>query len=665
MTRLEILNSVIDKAFLGPSQLISSFSGHNDPNRQQMFDAQLRQIIIPKHAEIPKTPSIYSRELLKYSSKNNIKKLKNDSIYLGEFILGGEEHVLILDTETKILELFNISDKIVGEYFGTYNEQIIKKENLEIGQPLNKNQVIQRLNISDKNGNLKLGVNAKVIYSVYGYNYQDGYLISDRFAEKLTHKEIKEITFVVNYNEILLNKYGNSKKYKCFPDIGEFIDYKNRILCAKRKMIKSWESISLLSNDDVREIFFDSDEVFYGPKDSKVKSIVVYENLEEEHDAIVKESDFYKSISKYIDNTYNNIKSFIGTIHKYYNPKKKKMEYNLSSDLHYFYNKYKKILEKKNLHYKEKPFRGFFVKIRLESEYPAKLGSKITNFHAGKGCLNNIIPYQEMPKIIGSKDEYADIICSPNSVIGRANIGQIYEVHLTDISEKITNKIRNENLSEQKFLSLYLNTMKHCLPVRIYFQIKENMEKLDSKELNKFIKDITKNGLIIPQVPFESISFQMLRKLYKKFSNGLTKIEVNGKVLKQEVLAGELYVFKLKHEPSKKITFTNIKKIGTKTLQPSKGSTDYKNNKAINTHTPNTIGEQETALCTALPSNSLLKEWVFLKSSDDVNRKKFLNSLLTNDGEIKLSDFDRLESVGVKNLRFYLNVLGLKTKRNE
>ena len=111
--------------------------------------------------------------------------------------------------------------------------------------------------------------------------------------------------------------------------------------------------------------------------------------------------------------------------------------------------KLKKILEKKNLHYKEKPFRGFFVKIRLESEYPAKLGSKITNFHAGKGCLNNIIPYQEMPKIIGSKDEYADIICSPNSVIGRANIGQIYEVHLTDISEKITNKIRNENRKDK------------------------------------------------------------------------------------------------------------------------------------------------------------------------------------------------------------------------
>jgi hypothetical protein len=52
-----------------------------------------------------------------------------------------------------------------------------------------------------------------------------------------------------------------------------------------------------------------------------------------------------------------------------------------------------------------------------------------------------------------------------------------------------------------------------------------------------------------------------------------------------------------------------------------------------------------------------------LRSSDKINRLNFLKDLFTKDS-IKLSDYENLSHVGVENLSFYLNAMGLDMKED-
>lgn len=55
---------------------------------------------------------------------------------------------------------------------------------------------------------------------------------------------------------------------------------------------------------------------------------------------------------------------------------------------------------------------------------------------------------------------------------------------------------------------------------------------------------------------------------------------------------------------------------------------------------------------------SILKELIFLKSSDVNNRELMIEKLFDFD-DIKIEEFDGLESIAVKNLNYYLKAIGI------
>lgn len=90
---------------------------------------------------------------------------------------------------------------------------------VKIGQRINKDDLIAKNNWIDDKGKLALGINAKMGYFPYkGYNIEDGFVISDDFAKKLTsqHLHVQDIT--LKKGELNLNKFKLNFKNKYTPE---------------------------------------------------------------------------------------------------------------------------------------------------------------------------------------------------------------------------------------------------------------------------------------------------------------------------------------------------------------------------------------------------------------------------------------------------------------
>lgn len=207
----------------------------------------------------------------------------------------------------------------------------------------------------------------------------------------------------------------------------------------------------------------------------------------------------------------------------------------------------------------------------------------------GKGVVTGILPDNQMPqREIDGK--HLDIILSPNSVIGRLNLGQIFETTINRISEEVYKDLLSKD-NEKDFKELYIEFMKDLLPERLHNQLSPIEKMRSGKPLKEFIQSIKDDGYLrIPQVPFETINMDLLSKWYNKYNMNNDTLLLNGKKIINPILTGNQYFLKLKHLPEKKVSACNSKKFGSKSLQPTKDNS-YRMYKAPIGASPNTVGE--------------------------------------------------------------------------
>lgn len=73
----------------------------------------------------------------------------------------------------------------------------------------------------------------------------------------------------------------------------------------------------------------------------------------------------------------------------------------------------------------------------VESEWKMREGDKIAGRHGNKGVVTKVLPDHMMPKIDKGNGKYerAEILMSPLAVVGRMNLGQIYETNSGDMNK--------------------------------------------------------------------------------------------------------------------------------------------------------------------------------------------------------------------------------------
>ena len=122
--------------------------------------------------------------------------------------------------------LTGVYDVIEVKHYESYSEKhgYVKKETdgdmFMPGMVIPEGKIIASAPTLDEDGNYKTGFNANMTYVSWMDVEEDGYLMRKGFAEKIKYMEIDELNDTVNKNILLLNLYGDSENYKCFPDIG-------------------------------------------------------------------------------------------------------------------------------------------------------------------------------------------------------------------------------------------------------------------------------------------------------------------------------------------------------------------------------------------------------------------------------------------------------------
>ena len=75
-------------------------------------------------------------------------------------------------------------------------------------------------------------------------------------------------------------------------------------------------------------------------------------------------------------------------------------------------------------------FNGVFIEIKALYKESLDVGDKIANRHGNKGIIAKVISDKEMPTLEDGRK--LDVIINPLGIISRMNVGQLYELHLTE-----------------------------------------------------------------------------------------------------------------------------------------------------------------------------------------------------------------------------------------
>jgi len=277
-------------------------------------------------------------------------------------------HLYLLFTYDKKNDRYDVITKMINEdlteKFG-YGYDNTAMDEKEVGDHIEKGEVLYKSTSYDEDMNYRMGTNVKVLYMIENHTIEDAIVCSESFAKRLVSKEIETVKVSLNDNDILCNIYGNADYYKAFPDIGE--NTKDKILCAKRRIFNN-QVLYDLKKSNLRKINFMNDNLYY--IDGVVKDIIIYCNktLDE-----VPDNAFNHQIRKYLIMQTNFYEKVLDTCKEIITSGSK-----YSSDIAFYYKKAKDILNP-DVKWKEETsvFNNMVIEFLIERDSPLTIGQKI------------------------------------------------------------------------------------------------------------------------------------------------------------------------------------------------------------------------------------------------------------------------------------------------
>jgi len=505
----------------------------------------------------------YCKSDKKYKIINKIQKFDNDTVYaLVVKEIGKKYYDIIIRNE---VESFAESSGV------RINNEVIDSKS--VGDTIEKGEIIFRSNSYDDEMNYRLGINAKTLYMIDPAIVEDGYRISYDLANRLMATSVSSYKIPKNNNDILLNIYGDQDNYKVFPDIGEKIN--DKMLCVRRRIDYN-NAQHLLKSKNLRKIMF-GDTIYYS--DGIVADIDIFSNIPLDE---LPDDNSHAQVNKYINhinNYWKKLYNILGNIIE-----DKDNEY--SDNIGMYYARARDTLSiGKRVKWNDETsiFDSMIIHITVMKSTPATIGTKLVGRHGNKGVISEIVDKEYMPK---SEDgEYAEIIYSALSVIGRLNPSQLYEHELNWV---IDNILQGTESKEKKFEAL-LDILSICNPNQEKI-VKKMFDSLHNDEKKKFLDEIT-TEFVIFQPPSMSLSFKNYEKIldrYKPHKKKFTVKDIDGTRLniQKKLIMSDSYVLRLKHEPITKFSIRSKGTINPRTFLPIKShaysrGTAMFNNQAI------------------------------------------------------------------------------------
>ena len=265
--------------------------------------------------------------------------------------------------------------------------------------------------------------------------------------------------------------------------------------------------------------------------------------------------------------------------------------------------------------------KGILIIFKIEQELKIGLGDKLCNRYGNKGIISLIEKDELMPRTPWG--ERVDIVHNPLGVLGRMNIGQIYELYCGFISRALADKIVNTRSKVEtiKLMKAVFSKLDRSKNQKFSNRFINNISKLSAPQFNKMVEQIKTNNsvpIIIP--PFQGPTYKnilaALKVLGLKTAYHMKLPEYNTKT-KNAVPFGYQYMSKLEHIGEMKIHTRSTGPTATKTKQPLAGKRREGGQR---------MGEGDTWALAAYNCTTILSE-MFGPLSDDVATK---NEIITD-----------------------------------
>ena len=570
----------LDPVDVGGIYNLTLFNKASGP-RLHLTGSYFEQSLILNEAESPRMYTGFERQLGMYNDSLRIAKANYVILHRIEKFptRPGYHYTLVVrDINTGIIGIIeNKHYESLAEEHG-YFKPTIPVDMKQPGDTIHINEVTSKSASHDKFLNYRFGKNVNVAYISKKDNIEDGYIISDEFAENTSYASIKTVDVTLGFNDVLLNIYGDKNHYRSFPDI--FQEVKNGIFCAKRSIDSMNAGCNTtaesLSNIDT------NDELFHG--DGVVMDVEIFINSNQE---LMKDNAHRQQIIEY----YNIIKSYKYNVYKCLEIYIKDRTVNVTTEVNSRYHNYKDYIDSCDSPTNEIRFSNStgtfefaYIKFTIGRSVKLSVGSKLTNRFGGKGVVCAIVPAALMP--VDSRGVRADVILNPIGTIGRSNSGQHYEHELNFIADHVLEQIKLADGIAKRFKILHdffiLVDKENADAIEVYYKTLTNPKK------HEFLDNIIKNGIYVRQHPFNNIDMEGIKKLYIKFgvkpyyvTTGVrvrtkTGYEVRYYKSKNPVIIASEYLMVLKHTTESKFSSISVSDVNTLGL-PHKNTARAKN----------------------------------------------------------------------------------------
>lgn len=246
---------------------------------------------------------------------------------------------------------------------------------VQVGQEVKEGDLLADTNFT-RDGKLALGTNLRVSYMPYkGYNFEDGIVISNSAAQKLTSEHVHRKSIEIDPTKDSMNK----KKFQAFSSV------------TAKKYGKT--QLDRLDDDGVIRV---GQKI--NPGDLLIAAVGKKENL-----GMVSRlaARLDKSLFDRTDRSVSWDGSGMGEIVKV-----------------------------------QKLPNGKGAVVHVRTDEPAEVGDKIVGRHGNKSIIVSVVPDHEMPRIGAHDGQHVEVLMNPSGVPSRINLGQMLETAASKIAIK-------------------------------------------------------------------------------------------------------------------------------------------------------------------------------------------------------------------------------------
>ncbi len=652
-------------------ELLVPRASNSDTQRINMFANHLNQWVHLVNPEFPRVFTNFENQVGDYSVA--YKKAKDDFIILAKIPKNAYSYSLIVQYKrSKVYDVIHYKTAVnITEDYGYALEDCIP--DAQPGTTVREEDYIYRSSNYDKDGNYAYGTNLKAVFLPYkNLTYEDGIVIGETAAKKLTTYKVEQTMFSVNSNDILLNIYGDSQIYKSFPKIGDYVDQKVLAVVRRRdhsKVLYDFQADKLTTPDNKDDtiiytgggkivdidIFSNRsiEDMEKNPNEFQSEILSVYRDQHAYHKAMVDELEKIIPVRQLTEDEQKQELKDMGHVIKHPVTKDKNPN-KYTDELSYMWKASHEFIDPKiQWRHEGKSFDNLKIRFTILKEHPLTIGAKLTGRYGNKGTIAMIVPDDELP--ITESGKRADIVLNPLGILNRLNIAQIQEQYLNFMADRLIDRMSQLKSYDDKY-DEFTAFMKAVNKQQYDFLDMEYI-MMNRSQRQTFIDKIMSDGIYIHQQPFfGNTTMDQFEKLFKERPYLVEKYKfVN---TEKSMVMGDMYFIRLKHESSNKASARSTALNNIKYL-PSK-STLKKEKKVLLSQTPIRLGEMEVTNLMITKRGDLVEKLLKTFSTSEDDRNALIKDLLLETNPLRMkTEISDGYSINRQILQKYLNILEL------